>query len=100
MWLGVSNQPETEMKTVSCQTEMSGEDLARLERELQEHHDQVGKLKQTVQDVQKNLEKQSLGCEALKEDNRLLKFYTGMIVFINYKEVNACMPIYGETLYP
>lgn len=52
------------MKTVSCQTEMSG-DLTRLEQQLQERLDQMVKLQQTVQDLQKAVEKQSLGCEAL-----------------------------------
>ena len=79
--LGTATQTEIEMKTVSCQPEMSGEDLTRLEQQLQERLDQMGKLQQTAQDLQKAVEKQSLGCEALKKDNHLLKFYTGMIVY-------------------
>ena len=68
---GGVTQTEIEVNSVSCQTELSGNDLEKLEQQLQTTQNEVKKLHGTA--------KQSLTCDALKKDNQLLKFYTGMV---------------------
>ena len=67
---GAATQTEIEVNSVSCQIELSGNDLAQLEQQLQTTQNEVKKRQGTA--------KQSLTCEALKKDNQLLKLYTGM----------------------
>ena len=69
----VATQTQIEVNSMSCQTELSGNDLAQLKQQLQTTQNEVKKIQCTA--------KQLLTCEALKKDNQLLKFYTctGMI---------------------
>ena len=53
-FLGVATQTSVEMVSVSCQTEMSGADLLRMERELQEVHHQVCELHKRTQSWRDN----------------------------------------------
>ena len=68
---GVATQSEIEVNSVSCQTKLSENDLAKLEQQLQTTQNEVKKLQGTA--------KQSLHCDALTKDNQLLKFYTGLV---------------------
>lgn len=79
--VGVATQTEFEMKSVSCQTELSGEDLVLLDQQLLERQKEVEKLQQTLQTIQDDFGKPPPTCEVLKKDNHRLKFYTGTVGF-------------------
>ena len=66
------------MASTSCQSDLCGEDLTEMERELQELRAEVFELRQKVHSLQEDSCKRSLSPESLKKDKQQLKFYTGI----------------------
>lgn len=67
LYLGVASQTSIEMMSVSCQTKMSGEDLLRMEHELQEVRHQMHELRKRTQCVLEELDSWKRRCSQAEQ---------------------------------
>ena len=69
---------ETECCNVVCETDLSGDDIIKLEKEIEEMRLNMYGLRKDIEELKRELGVRTLSENALKESNRLLKFYTGI----------------------
>lgn len=69
---------ETDCCNVACETDLSGHDIIKLEKEIEEMHLNMYGLKKDIEELKRELDVRTLSENALKKSNKLLKFYTGI----------------------
>ena len=69
---------EMECCNVVCETDLSGHDIIELEKEIEEMRLNMYGLRKDIEELKRELGVRTLSENALKESNKLLKFYTGI----------------------
>ena len=69
---------ETECCSVVCETDLSGHDIIKLEKEIEEMHLNMYGLRKDIEEPKRELGVRTLSENALKESDKLLKFCTGI----------------------
>ena len=69
---------ETECCNVVCETDLSGDGIIKLQNEIEEMRLNMYGLRKDIEELKRELGVRTLSENALKESNKLLKFYTGI----------------------